>query len=62
MRVNTINHELRAKEDACAHSREDGEKHLHRPFIGEVVCDFDFEGIERVVCDAEGGAVDGLHD
>lgn len=60
--MDSIDHELSAEEDRSANSREDGEKHLHRPFICEIVCDFDLEGIERVRGDAESGSVDCLHD
>ena len=56
-----IDHELSAEEDRSANCREDGEKHLHRPFVCEVVCDFDLEGVERVRGNLEGG-VDCLHD
>ena len=62
VRVDTVYQILGPEEDRCADGREDGEKDLHRPFVGEIVCDFDFEGVERVVRDAEGGRIDGLHD
>lgn len=60
--MDSIDHELGAEEDHRAKSREDSEEHLHRPFVGEVVCNFDFEGVEGVGGDAEGGRVDCLHD
>ena len=62
MGMGFIDHELSAEEDRSANQREDGEQHLHRPFVCKVVCDFDFEGVERVGGDLEGAVVDCLHD
>lgn len=60
--MNSIDHVFGAQEDACANSREDGEEYFHGPFVGEVVCNFDFEGVEGVGGGGESGAVEGLHD
>lgn len=62
VRVNSIYQIPSTKEYGRANSREDGEKYLHRPFIGKIVCDFDFEGVERMVCDTDGSRIKGLYD
>lgn len=63
VRMDSVDHELCAEENAGADGREDGEKHLHRPLICNEIGDFDFEGVEGVGDDAEGGScVDRLHD
>lgn len=61
--MDPVDDEPRAEEDAGADGGEDGEKHLHGPFVGDEIGDFDFEGVEGVGDDAEGGGcVDRLHD
>lgn len=47
-------------QDGGADGREQGEEHLHRPFIREVAGDFDLDGVVWVISDHERGGRRGI--
>lgn len=54
VRVRLINDHDGTENDRRAHGGEDAQKHRDGPFVCEIVCDLDLEGVVVMISDHEG--------